>query len=174
MSIFKAFHSVGKKNHGEYIEGEKNCIARIKSEVSEKTGVSEFIEFDDFSVAFAGTSECPQLLCEVTTMKSGDETYLYVTVDDEASWAQNEYDSTEEFENSVAKYIADRVGKTVKTVVKADKNEYRISSFYLDANGEWVCFEDESTDEKFITRIASKLAKTGETVVTYTLPKSEK
>lgn len=177
MSTIKIFHSVGKKKLGEHLENEKSCINSIKAKVSEKTGVTGFIDCDDFSVVFAGTGDEPQLLCEICTMKGSDETYLYISVedfDDEVSWAENEYADKDAFENAVAEYIAKRVGKTVKTVVKADKSEYRVSSYYLGENDEWVCFEDDSTDEKLITRVASKLAKTGETVKTYALPSSDK
>lgn len=173
----KTFHSISKNKLGEHLENEKNCLKNIKSKVSEKTGVTEFIDCDDFSVVFAGTKDEPQLLCEVCTMKGSNETYLHISVedfDDEASWAENDYDSEDDFESAVAEYIANRMGKTVKTVVKADKSEYRVSSYYRDENDEWVCFEDDSTDEKLITRIAAKLVKTGETVKTYTLPNSEK
>lgn len=53
MSLFKFFHS--NKDDEIDIEKEKNCIRIIKQSVSEKCGISDFIDYDDFTVAFAGS-----------------------------------------------------------------------------------------------------------------------
>lgn len=170
VSRFRFFHS--EKHCVENNENEKKCLGRIKNAVSEKTGISNFIEYDDFTIAFAGTKENMELMLEVCTMKSGKEEYLYASVDDEASWQAWDYESLAEFESDIVDYISNRVNKTIKTIVEAD-NKYRISSYYLENNGEWVCFENESSDSKLINFIASKLAETGETVKTYKLQNDE-
>lgn len=167
MSNLKLFHS--SKHSEENAEREKSCIAEITKAVCEKAGITDFIEHDSFTVAFSGSKDDMKLMLEICTMKSGKEKYLYASVDDEASWESCDYESLDEFENAVADYIANRVNRTVKTVVEADGKKYRISSYYLAENGEWVCFEDESSDSKLFNFIASKLAKAGEKIETYKL-----
>ena len=46
MSLFKFFHST--KTLEEDIQREKDCILRIKQAVSQKCGIDEFIDYDEF------------------------------------------------------------------------------------------------------------------------------
>ncbi len=166
MSKIKFFHSV--KSNEQFAENEKECVERIKKAVSEKAGISQFIDYDDSTVAFAGSKDNMKLLLEVSTQKSGDQTYLYASVDDEESWQEYDYESREEFENEIVNYIANRTNRIVKTVIKEENGELRLTSYYLDG-GNWVSFEDEKTDSKLMKFIARKFSKIGETIEDYTL-----
>ena len=53
MRWFKFFHAT--KTLEEDIQREKDCVARIKQAVSKKCGMENFIDYDDFTVAFAGS-----------------------------------------------------------------------------------------------------------------------
>ena len=68
MSLFKFFHST--KTYEEDIQREKDCILRIKEAVSQKCGIDNFIEYDDFTVAFAGSRDNMELMLEICTQKS--------------------------------------------------------------------------------------------------------
>ena len=50
MCLFKFFHLT--KTFEEDIQREKDCIAVIKKAVSNKCGIDNFIDYDDFTVAF--------------------------------------------------------------------------------------------------------------------------
>ena len=53
MALFKLFHAT--KTLEEDIQREKDCLLRIKNAVSQKCGIDNFIDYDDFTVAFAGS-----------------------------------------------------------------------------------------------------------------------
>lgn len=163
----KFFHSFKKSE--EDVKREKECIDRIKNAVSEKTGITNFIDNDASTVAFAGSKDSMKLMLEVFTQKSGDKKYLCASIDDDASWEEYECKSLDEFESDIVNYITNRINKTVKTVVEADGESYRVSSYYMGDNGEWVCFDDETTDSKLFKFLAEKFHKTGETIETYKL-----
>ena len=73
--MFKFFRS--NKDDEIDIEKEKNCIRIIKQSVSEKCGISDFIDYDDFTVAFAGSKDNMQLMLEICTQKYDGKKYLY-------------------------------------------------------------------------------------------------
>ena len=67
MALFKFFHAT--KTLEEDIQREKDCILRIKNAVSQKCGIDKFVDYDDFTVAFAGSKDNMELLLEICTQK---------------------------------------------------------------------------------------------------------
>ena len=167
MGLFKFFHAT--KTFEEDIQREKEGIARIKAAVSQRCGIDRFIEYDDVTVAFAGTEENMELMLEICTQKADGKKYLYASVDDEVSWQEWDFDTLNEFENAIIEYIANRVNRTIKTVTEMGSKKCRVASYYLDENGEWVCFEGEVTESKVFCFIMSRLTKSKETIKTYKL-----
>ncbi len=158
----------------EDLKREKECLARIKETVSRKTGVEKFIDYDETTVAFSGSSDNMELILEISTMKGADgENFLYATVDDDVSWQEDNFDNLAELEADVAKYLSDRVGRTVKTVTEIDRNGFSVKSYYLDENGEWICFDDQTSDNKLVCFVAKRLTAPGETIKTYKLEAAE-
>ena len=170
MGLFKFFHST--KTLEEDIQREKDCILRIKQAVSQKCGIDEFIDYDEFTVAFAGSKDNMELLLEICTQKCDGKKYLYASVDDEVFWQEWDLDNLDEFENNIVDYIANRVNRTIKTVTEVKNKSFRIASYYLDENGEWICFEDQSSESKRFCFITSHLTETNETIKTYKLQTS--
>lgn len=167
MSLFKFFHST--KTYEEDIQREKDCILRIKEAVSQKCGIDNFIEYDDFTVAFAGSRDNMELMLEICTQKYNGKKYLYASVDDEVSWQEWDFDNLCEFENNIIDYIANRVNRTIKTTIEVNNNNFRVSSYYMDENGKWIRFEDQSSDSTWFCFITSHLTKSSETIKTYRL-----
>ncbi len=131
MGFFNFFHTT--KTYDEDIKREKECLANIKSAVSEKCGLSNFIDYNDFSVAFAGSKDNMELFLVICTQKCDGKKYLYASVDDEVSWQEWDFDNLAEFESHVAEYIINRVNRTIKTVTKKVKHRsYQKSIYYLD------------------------------------------
>lgn len=167
MSLLKFFHAT--KTLEEDIQREKDCILRIKNAVSQKCGIDNFIDYDDFTVAFAGSKDNMELLLEICTQKCDGKKYLYASLDDEVSWQEWDFDNLNEFEDNIIDHIANRVNRTIKTVTEVNKKNFRIASYYLDENGEWVCFEDHSSDSKWFCFITNLLTESSETIKTYKL-----
>ena len=172
MGLFKFFHAT--KTYEEDIQREKDCIARIKQAVSQKCGIDHFIDYDDFTVAFAGTKDNLELMLEICTQKYDGKKYLYASVDDEVSWQAWDFDSLDEFENNIIDHIANRVNRTIKTVIKKVKHEsYQVTVYYLDKEtNEWVFMEDDRTEDKLVCLIAANKSETIETIKTYKLETS--
>ncbi|MBR4949622.1 MAG: hypothetical protein IKZ25_02480 [Clostridia bacterium] len=172
MSLFKFFHST--KTLEEDIQREKDCILRIKNAVSQKCGIDNFIDYDDFTVAFAGSKDNMELMLEICTQKCQGKKYLYASVDDEVSWQEWDFNNLDEFENNIIEYIANRVNRTVKTVIKKVKHKsYQETVYYLDnETNEWVLMEDDQTEDKFVCFIAANKTETNETIKTYKLQTS--
>ena len=172
MSLFKFFHST--KTLEEDIQREKDYILRIKNAVSQKCGIDNFIDYDDFTVAFAGSKDNMELMLEICTQKCQGKKYLYASVDDEVSWQEWDFNNLDEFENNIIEYIANRVNRTVKTVIKKVKHKsYQETVYYLDnETNEWVLMEDDQTEDKFVCFIAANKTETNETIKTYKLQTS--
>ena len=172
LGLFKFFHAT--KTYEEDIQREKDCIARIKQAVSQKCGIDHFIDYDDFTVAFAGTKDNLELMLEICTQKYDGKKYLYASVDDEVSWQAWDFDSLDEFENNIIDHIANRVNRTIKTVIKKVKHEsYQVTVYYLDKEtNEWVFMEDGRTEDKLVCLIAANKSETIETIKTYKLETS--
>ena len=140
MLLLGFFHP--RKTYEDDIQREKDCIVRIKQAVSLKCGIHNFIDYDDFTVAFAGSKDSMGLLLEICTHKYGGEKYLYAYVDDEVSWQECDFDNLDEFENHIINYIANRVNRTIKTTIEVNNNnDFIVSPYYMDENGKWLCFE---------------------------------
>ncbi|MBQ6707301.1 MAG: hypothetical protein IJN07_07375 [Clostridia bacterium] len=169
MALFKFFHAT--KTLEEDIQREKDCILRIKNAVSQKCGIDNCIDYDDFTVAFAGSKDNMELLLEICTQKYDGKKYLYASVDDEASWQEWDFDNVTEFENNIINHISNRVNRTIKTVIQKEKHKrYQVSIYYLDeTTGEWVLSEEDETDNGLVCFIAANKTETVETIKTYKL-----
>ncbi len=167
MSFFKFFRTT--KTHEEDIQREKYRIARIKQAVSNKCGIDNFIDYDDFTIAFAGSKDNMELMLEICTQKCDRKKYLYASVDNEVLWQECDFDNLNEFENNIIDYIANRVNRTIKTVMEVNNKNFKIISYYLDENGDWVCFEDHSSDSKWFCSITAHLTESSETIKNYKL-----
>ncbi len=169
MSLFKFFHTT--KTLEENIQREKDCILRIKNAVSQKCGIDNFIDYDDFTVAFAGSKDNMELLLEICTQKCEGKKYLLASVDDEISWQEWDFDNLNEFENNIIEYISNRVNRTIKTVIKKVKHKsFQETVYYLDKKtNEWVLMKDDQTEDKFVCFIAANKSETTETIKTYKL-----
>lgn len=169
MRWFKLFHAT--KTLEEDIQREKECIIRIKNAVSQKCAIDNFIDYDDFTVAFAGSKDNMELLLEICTQKCDGRKYLYASVDDEVSWQEWDFDNIEDFENNVIAHIANRVNRTIKTVIKKVRHKsYQETVYYLDEEtNEWILLEDHQTEDKLVCFIAANKTETQETIKTYKL-----
>lgn len=169
MGVFKFFHVT--KTSEEDIQREKVCIARIRQAVSQKCGIDSFIDYDDFTVAFAGSKDNMELILEICTQKYEGKKYLYASVDDAVSWQEWDFDNIDEFENHIVEHITNRVNRTIKTVVKKIKHKsYQETVYYLnEAINEWILVEDDRTEDKFICFIAANKTEITETIKTYRL-----
>ena len=79
MALFKFFHAT--KTLEEDIQREKDCILRIKNAVSQKCGIDNFIDYDDFTVAFAGSKDNMELLLEICTQNmTAKSTYMLLSM----------------------------------------------------------------------------------------------
>ena len=167
MSIIEFFS--GTKVLEEDAHREKETVSRIRQEVSRRCGIDNFIIYDDFTVAFAGSKEDMKLMLDICTQKFEGKKYLYVSIDDEFSWQEWDYENTDDFENNIIDFIANRVNRTIKTVTKIYRKNCTVASYYLNENKEWVCFEEDSTDIKWFCVIASLLFKSNEIIREYKL-----
>ena len=169
MGFFKFFHAT--QTFEEDIQREKDCVARIKQAVSQKCGIDNFIDYDESTVAFAGSKDNMELMLGVCTQKGSGKKYLYASVDDDVSWQEWDFDNLDEFENNIIEHIANRVNRTVKTVIKKVKHKsYQETVYYLDKEtNEWVLMEDDQTEDKFVCFIAANKTETEETIKTYKL-----
>lgn len=167
MCLFKFFHTT--KTFEEDIQREKYCIARIKKAVCQKCNTDKFIDYDDFTVGFAGSKECLELMLEICTQKYEGKNYLYASVDDEVSWQEWDFCDINEFENAIIKYISNRVNRTIKTVIKKEKHKsYAEYVYYLEEDtNEWILIESDETEDKLTCFVAANKTEQTETVKTY-------
>ncbi len=157
------------KAREEDIHREKECIERIKQRVMQKSGTNEFIQYDDLTIAFAGSKDNMELMLEICTQQSNGERFLYASVDDEVSWQEWDFDNLYEFESEIVKYISDRVNRTIKTVVQKVKHKsYEETVYYLNEEiNEWVLLERDMTQNKLACFFAATKTEKIETVKTY-------
>ena len=167
MGLLKFFHAA--RISEEDAQREVACIARIKQAVSQRCGIDHFIDYDETTVAFAGTKENMELMLVICTQKSGGKNYLYASLDDEVSWHEWDFENINKFENNIVDHIANRVNRTIKTVTEVRNKYFRMASYYLNDDGEWVCFEDDCPDAKWFCSIVSRLTQSGEIIKTYRL-----
>lgn len=136
------------------------CYDNIKAKITDKCGVSEFIEKDGL-IAFSGNSENPESVLTVSVMKSGSMLCLYADLDDEMSWQEWDYESQDEFENKIAEYISPLINRTIKTVTEKKRHKYiKISRYYSDKNDRWILIDEDIIDylpiRLFITKDSVK------------------
>ena len=169
MGFFKIFHAT--KISEEDIQREKDCIARIKQAVSQKCGIDNFIDYDDFTVAFAGSKDNMKLMLQLCTQKYDGKKYLYASLDDEVSWQEWDFENVEEFENNIIEHIANRVNRTIKTVIEKEKHKsYTESVYYFNQDtNEWILIESDKTEDKLVCLFASTKTETTEIIKTYKL-----
>ncbi len=167
MSLFKFFYATNTLEVD--VQREKDCILRIKNAVSQKCGVNNFIDFDAATVAFAGSKDNMELMLEISSQKCEGKKYLYASVDGEVSWQEWDFDNLDEFENNIIEYIANRVNRTIKTVTEVNNKNFSVLSYYLNDSGEWICFEDHSSESKWFCFITARLTESSETIKTYKL-----
>ncbi len=167
MGLFKIFCAT--KTSGEDKQKETDCITRIKLAVSQKCGIDHFIEYDDFTVAFSGTRDNMELMLEICTQDYNGKKYLYASLDDEVSWQEWDFDDTNEFENSIVEYIANRVDRTIKTVIQKEKHKsFAEFVYYLDRNtNEWILIEQDKIEGKLACLIVANKTETTDTIKTY-------
>ncbi len=169
MKLFKFFRTT--QTYEEDIQREKDCIARIKQAVSQKCGATNFIDYDDFTVAFAGSKDTMELMLEICTQKYEGKKYLYASVDDKFSWQEWNFENYDKFVSNIIEHISNRVNRTIKTVIQKEKHKsYAVSVYYLDQDtNDWILIESDKTEDKFVCLIAADKTETTETVKTYKL-----
>ena len=93
----------------------------------------------------SGTEENYDLYVSVGVYKKGKKEYFSVYMDDHFEWDEFDYDSQEEFEDSIVEYICERINRTIKTITETKKHKYvRVTEYYLDKEtNEWVLMYDE-------------------------------
>ena len=112
-----------------------------------------------------------ELILEICTQECDGKNYLYASVDDEVSWQEWDFDNPDEFENNIIDYIASRVNRTIKTVIKKVKHKsYQETVYYLDeTTNEWIVVNDHRTEDKKFCLIVANKTETTETIRIYKL-----
>lgn len=167
---FIKFFSVAHPDKQE-LERVKTCLREITDAVSQKSGITDFIHYDAYSVAFAGSRECMELFLTIYMQKYGGKKYLYASLDDEIAWQEWDFNNETEFQADIIRHISNRVNRTIKTVTKKAKHQsYRQSVYYLnESTGEWILLEDDCTEDAPLCLIAANKTETTETIKTYKL-----
>ena len=151
MKSLRSFHS--SKPSGEDFTRVDNCLCSIKNKISEQSGVSDFLEYENGGIAFSGTRDKPELFFNLSILKSEGKFHLSADIDDEISWYEWNYESQEEFENEIVKYIAPMINRTIKTVTEKKKHKYlRYARYYLSDNNEWILIDEDIIDS-FIVKL---------------------
>ena len=160
-----------RKKFNKYFQREKECIARIKNAVSQNCSIENFIEYDDFTVAFAGNKDDMDLLLELFTSVDENGQYLHANIDDEVSFDECDFDSLAAFEAAVIEYISNRVNHTIKTIITKEKGESHRRSVYVlnEDTDNWTLIEQEYTEDDLICHYFADRTETIETIKTYKL-----
>lgn len=149
MKLFRSFSASNSTE--DDLKRADNCLCNIKRKISEQSGVSDFLEYENGCVAFSGSRAKPELFLDVSIVKSEGKFHLYADIDDEVSWHEWDYESQEEFENEIVKYIAPMINRTIKTVTEKKKHKYlRYARYYLSDNNEWIFIDEDITDIRFV------------------------
>lgn len=149
MKLLRSFRSSNPS--GEDWTRVDNCLCNIKNKISEQSGVSDFLEYENGCVAFSGTKDKPELFFDLSILKSEGKFHLYADIDDEVSWYEWDFESQEEFENEIVKYIAPLINRTIKTVTEKKKHKYlKHARYYLSDNGEWIFIDEDIIDIQIV------------------------
>lgn len=151
MKLRRCFHASSPSS--EDFTRVDNCLRNIKNKISAQSGVSDFLEYENGSIAFSGTKDNPELFFDLSIVKSEGKFHLYADIDDEVSWYEWDYESQEEFENEIVKYISPMINRTIKTVTEKKKHKYlRYARYYLSDNDEWILIDEDIIDS-FIVKL---------------------
>ena len=169
MKLFK-FFSAPKFSESDRLRAE-DCLNAIVSAVSEKRGISEFIQCEDGCVAFAGSWEKKELVLELCIQKYDGKNWLYASLDDEVTWPEWDYVNQEEFTQNIIEHLVPRVNRTIKTVTEKVKHKSYRQSFYYwdDTSRKWVLFEEYAINNNPFCRVVARRTETIETIKTYQL-----
>lgn len=140
----KSKSQFSKKKH-QFTKDPEQCLTNIKRKIAEKTGITKCIDLDESSAAFSGTEEAYDLYVSVGVYKKGKKEYFSVYMDDHLEWDEFDYDSQEEFEDSIVEFICEKINRTIKTITETKKHKYvRVKEYFLDKEtNEWVLMYDE-------------------------------
>mgnify|MGYP003308292972 CR=1 FL=1 len=171
MGLFNFLWAKTKFNkYKEDIQKEKDCIARIKQKVSQLSNIDKFIDYDDFTVAFAGSKDNMELMLEICTYNDGKK-YLHASIDDEVSWSECDYDSIDEFEKEIVDYLSKRINQTVKTIITTERHKSYCQEVYvLDKHtNNWNLIDKDETNDETSCRFISYNTESREIIKTYKL-----
>ncbi len=133
-----------KKKH-QTVKDPEQCLINIKRKIAEKTGITKCIDLDESSAAFSGTEGNYDLYVSIGVYKKRKKEHFSVYVDDHFGWDDYDYESQEEFEDSIVEFICEKINRTIKTITETKKHKYiRITEYYLDKEtNEWVLMSDD-------------------------------
>lgn len=123
----------------------KACLDNIKKKITEKIGISNFIDLDGTSAAFSGTIDNYDLYISLDIVKKRGKDYLYAYMDDHFEWYEWDYESQNEFEDKIVEYFCENINRTIKTITETKRHKYvRVTEYYLDKEtNEWVLISDD-------------------------------
>ena len=123
----------------------KACLDNIKKKITEKIGISNFIDLDETSAAFSGTIDNYDLYISLDIVKKRGKDYLYAYMDDHFEWYEWDYESQNEFEDKIVEYFCENINRTIKTITETKRHKYvRVTEYYLDKEtNEGVLISDD-------------------------------
>lgn len=147
LRLFKRKNSIAKNP--------TECLNNIKNKISEKTGISKFIDINETSAAFSGSKDYFDLYVSVSVEKKRGKEYLSVYMDDHFEWKEWDFKSQDDFENAIVEYLCKRINRTIKTVTEMKRHKYiRVTEYTLNKEtNEWILTSDEKVSN-LIMRLA--------------------
>ena len=123
----------------------KECLDNIKKKITEKIGISNFVDLDETSAAFSGTIDNYDLCISLDTVKKRGKDYLHAYMEDHFEWYEWDYESQNEFEDKIVEYFCGNINRTIKTITETKRHKYvRVTEYYLDKEtNEWVLISDD-------------------------------
>ena len=94
----------------------KESLDNIKKKITEKIGISNFIDLGETSAAFSGTIDKYDLYISLDIVKKRGKDYLYAYMDDHFEWYEWDYESQNEFEDKIVEYFCKNINRTIKTI----------------------------------------------------------
>lgn len=118
--------------------------------------------YDNIKRKLANKCENLELLLIIRIVKVRGKDFLYADIDDEASFQEWDFESTEEFENAIVKYLSPIINRKIKIVTIKKKHKYiKISRYYMDDNDEWILIDEDIINyfliRLFITKDSTKV-----------------
>ena len=123
----------------------KESLDNIKKKITEKIGISNFIDLGETSAAFSGTIDKYDLYISLDIVKKRGKDYLYAYMDDHFEWYEWDYESQNEFEDKIVEYFCENINRTIKTITETKRHKYvRVTEYYLDKEtNEWILMSDD-------------------------------